>query len=279
MGETFAPAKINLTLHVTGQREDGYHLLDSLVMFADVGDRISASVSEELDLVIEGPMAAGVPTGADNIITHAANLMGATAQIRLEKNLPLAAGIGGGSADAAATLKALSQLTGTPLPSYGQSVSLGADVPVCLSGARAARMRGIGDVVEPVAGLPTLHAVLVNPKIPVLTVEVFKRMKDKNNTPMPEQLPVAASAGEFIEWLSEMRNDLEQAAIEAEPVIAQVFNTLEVTPGCLLARMSGSGGTCFGLYGDAETAASAAGRLQESFPSWWVTATQLNAPA
>lgn len=275
MAEAFAPAKINLTLHVTGRRDDGYHLLDSLVMFADVGDRITVTPAPETSLEIEGPMAGGVPAGADNLVMRAARLMGVTALIRLKKNLPAAAGIGGGSSDAAATLRALHELTGAPLPA--DTLSLGADVPVCLSGAGAARMRGVGDRIEPVTGLPPLHAVLVNPGIPVLTAEVFARLTSRENPAMPEDLPRNVGAGELITWLGEMRNDLQTPAIEAEPVIAQVFATLEVTPGCLLTRMSGSGGTCFGLYTDAETAAAAAGRLQESHPGWWVKATQLNA--
>lgn len=274
MGEAFAPAKINLTLHVTGRRQDGYHLLDSLVMFADVGDRITVSPASETTLEIHGPMATGIPAGPDNLVVRAARLIGVDAHIRLEKFLPAAAGIGGGSSDAAATLKALHALSGAPLPR--DCLGLGADVPVCLSGAGAARMRGVGEIVEPVTGLPTLHAVLVNPRIPVLTVEVFKHLQNRENPPMPDPIPSGTSATELIAWLKTMRNDLEQPAIEAEPVIAQVFSTLEVTPGCLLTRMSGSGGTCFGLYTDAETAAAAAGRLQESHPAWWVMATQLN---
>lgn len=274
--QAFAPAKINLTLHVTGRRADGYHLLDSLVMFADVGDRITASAAAETTLEIDGPKASSIPTGADNIVFKAARLMGVTADIRLEKNLPAAAGIGGGSTDAAATLRALSELSGVALPK--DSLSLGADVPVCLSDAGAARMQGVGDQVTAVHDLPVLNAVLVNPNIPVLTANVFANLKSRDNPPMPDTLPQGASTAELIEWLRGMRNDLEPAAIEAEPVIAQVFSTLEVTPGCLLARMSGAGGTCFGLYNDAETAAAAAGRLQEQNPGWWVVATQLNAP-
>lgn len=274
MGDAFAPAKINLTLHVTGRRDDGYHLLDSLVMFADVGDRVSVSIADETTLEIHGPMAAGVPEGSENLVMRAARKMGVNARIRLEKFLPSAAGIGGGSTDAAATLKALHTLTGTPLPA--DCLDLGADVPVCLTDVGAARMRGVGDLVEPVTGLPPLHAVLVNPKIPVLTAEVFRHLKKRDNPPMPAHLPTGIDAGALIAWLKDMRNDLQDAAIECEPVIALVFSTLEVTPGCLLARMSGSGGTCFGLYTDAETAASAAGRLRESHPDWWVAATKLN---
>ncbi|QIE47617.1 4-(cytidine 5'-diphospho)-2-C-methyl-D-erythritol kinase [Pseudohalocynthiibacter aestuariivivens] len=272
--ESFAPAKINLTLHVTGQRSDGYHTLDSLVMFADVGDHVRASAAEQTSLRVVGPTAHRVPKGADNLVYRAATLMGVSAALTLEKHLPIAAGIGGGSSDAAATIRALAELSGRPIPA--DVLALGADAPVCAAGVGAARMSGIGDLVTPVRGMPTLHAVLVNPKIPVLTAEVFQRLRNRNNPAMPDDLPIGTDASGLIAWLAGMRNDLQDAAIECEPVISQVFASLEVTPGCLLTRMSGSGGTCFGLYGDEETAASAAGRLSEAFPSWWITATQLN---
>ncbi|MCZ4353136.1 4-(cytidine 5'-diphospho)-2-C-methyl-D-erythritol kinase [Roseovarius aestuarii] len=271
----FAPAKINMTLHVTGRQADGYHCLDSLVMFADVGDTVSVRHSDETTLTITGPMSAGVPTGDDNLALRAAKLMNTTAEISLDKHLPLAGGIGGGSSDAAATLRALSQLTGAQIPV--DVLALGADAPVCVIGTGAARMQGIGKDVTNAPGLPVLHAVLVNPMKPVMTADVFQRLTKRNNPPMPDTLPTNADAATLMAWLSEMRNDLQDAAIEAEPAIQQVFSTLQVTPGCLLTRMSGSGGTCFGLYADAETAASAAGRLQESHPGWWVAATRLNA--
>ncbi len=274
MVKEFAPAKVNLTLHVTGQRDDGYHTLDSLVMFADIGDRISASPSGTPIFVVKGPMADGVPRDRSNMVTKVADAMDVSAQITLEKNLPNAAGLGGGSSDAAATLRALSKISGKPIPD--NTLGYGADVPVCMIG-RAARMQGIGDVIRPVPDLPALNAVLVNPKLPVLTAEVFKRLHQKVNQPMPDEIPAGRSALELIHWLREMRNDLQGPAIEAEPIIEHVFNTLAVTPGCLLTRMSGSGGTCFGLYGDAETAASAAGRLHQDYPGWWVAATRLNA--
>ncbi|KZY48896.1 4-(cytidine 5'-diphospho)-2-C-methyl-D-erythritol kinase [Roseovarius sp. HI0049] len=272
--EAFVPAKVNLTLHVTGQRDDGYHTLDSLAMFADIGDSITITMPGEYRLTVEGPMAEGVPTDESNLVLRAARMMRINADIRLEKHLPNAAGLGGGSGDAAATLRVLSGFSGKPVP--GDGIELGADVPLCLQ-SDSARVTGIGDKVTPVPNLPPLDAVLVNPRLPVLTAEVFKRLTHKVNRPMPEEIPPFGTPAELIDWLRGMRNDLQEPAIEAEPVIRQVFETLEKTPGCQLARMSGSGGTCFGLYKDAETAGSAAGRLQESFPSWWVRATRLNA--
>lgn len=273
--EAFVPAKVNLTLHVTGQRDDGLHTLDSLVVFADVGDRITITAPGGNELHVEGPLAEGVPEDRTNLVLRAANLMGVEADFLLEKNLPNAAGLGGGSGDAAATLRVLSEVSGQPVPD--DAIKLGADIPVCLLG-QASRIQGIGDSVTPLPDMPFLHAVLVNPNLPVLTREVFWRLIDKANPPMPETIPQFGGAPDFVNWLRDMRNDLEAPAIEIEPVIQQVFETLQVTPGCLLTRMSGSGGTCFGLYADAETAGSAAGRLQQNFPAWWVTATQLNAP-
>jgi len=273
MGKFLAPAKINLTLHVTGQRDDGYHLLDSLVMFADKGDRISVSLAEETTLQVEGRMSDGVPVDETNLMVRAARLMDVPVAMKVKKKLPNAAGLGGGSSDAAAVLTAISLITGKPIPEH--AIELGADVPVCLKRAPA-RMRGIGDRVDAVSQMPSLEAVLVNPGRPVATAAVFKHLEKKDNPPMPDELPRGKTATQLVEWLSTMRNDLQGPAMAAEPVIAQVFDTLSKTPGCMLTRMSGSGGTCFGIYSDKETARSAAGRLREQNPSWWVTATTLN---
>lgn len=274
--EAFAPAKVNLSLHVTGRRPDGYHELDSLVVFADIGDRIQVELSDSPSLVVEGEMAAGVPTDATNLVMKAQKLMGVSASVRLYKTLPNAAGLGGGSSDAAAVIRAVSELSGAPIP--GDVLSLGADVPACLAGT-ALRMRGLGERITPVSGLPTLNAVLVNPNVPVPTRDVFQRLETPSNAPMPDDMPLGISAAEFALWMRDLRNDLEPPAILLQPVIAQVLGAFSVTPGCQLARMTGSGATCFGIYGDAETASSAAGRLREAFPGWWVAATRLNADA
>ena len=271
--EGFAPAKINLTLHVTGRRADGYHELDSLVIFADIGDRIKVKPSDTTILTVDGPMAAGVPVDDSNLVLKAARMMRVNADIALEKHLPNAAGLGGGSGDAAATLRVLSGFSGRPIP--GQGIELGADVPLCLQ-SEAARVTGIGETVRPLPGLPALHAVLVNPGVPVLTAQVFKRLEHKVNRPMPAQIPSFDTPGALVLWLRDMRNDLQEPAIEAEPAIGQLHQVLERTPGCQPARTSGSGGTCFGIYNDAETAGSAAGRLSESHPHWWVQPCVLN---
>ncbi|SFN52688.1 4-diphosphocytidyl-2-C-methyl-D-erythritol kinase [Roseovarius lutimaris] len=269
-----APAKINLTLHVTGRRSDGYHLLDSLVVFADFGDLITVRPATVSRLAVTGPMAAGVPVDADNLVLKAAALIDVTADITLEKHLPAAAGIGGGSSDAAATLRALCDMTGVAMPR--DVLVLGADVPVCLA-PRAARMRGIGEDVTPLAGVPSLYAVLVKPPVAVATPGIFAGLTQRENPAMSDPLPVWADAAAFMCWLGEQRNDLQGPAIAAGPIIAEVLEALLDTPGCQLARMSGSGATCFGLYDRAESAAAAAGRLAQDRPGWWAKATRLNA--
>lgn len=271
--EAFAPAKINLTLHVTGRRPDGYHLIDSLVAFADTGDRVMVTPAPAVSLEVAGPMAESVPEGPDNLVLRAAALIGVPAAIRLEKNLPVAAGIGGGSSDAAATLRALAEMSGRPMP--GDLLALGADLPVCLL-ARAARMRGIGDDLSPMPAMPPVQAVLVNPGLPVSTAAVFRRLEKPDNPPMPDVLPGWDGAAHLIRWLSAQRNDLEAPALAEQPVIAQVIARLRKTPGCRVARMSGSGATCFGLFSEAEAARSAARILAADYPAWWVRAARLS---
>lgn len=265
--EAFAPAKVNLTLHVTGQRADGYHLLESLVVFVDVGDRITVSEADDLRLAVTGPRAEGVPTGPKNLVLKAASLLGGVgAQIVLDKHLPAAAGIGGGSSDAAATLRALSQLWKVDLP-VDNGLSLGADVPVCLRAAPCL-MSGVGEVLTEVPVLPPLWMVLVNPGVEVPTPAVFKGLARKDNPPMAP-VPAGLDAPAFAAWLSTQRNDLEPPARAVAPVITDVLDAI-AGAGALLARMSGSGATCFGLYADAESAACAAAQIKEKAPAWWV---------
>lgn len=267
-----APAKVNLTLHVTGRRADGYHLLDSLVMFADIGDCVTVAPGP-LRLDVRGPMADRVPVGTDNLVLRAAALIKAEAVITLEKRLPTAAGIGGGSSDAAACLRALSRMTGDDIPE--DTASLGADVPVCLL-ARAARMQGIGEDVTPLSGLPVLDAVLVNPNVGVATQAIFHRILQWDNAPMPASLPRFETAQDLIHWLATQRNDLEPPAMAQVPLIADVLRDLAATRECHLARMSGSGATCFGLYPDSQGAHAAANTLRRARPDWWITPCRLS---
>ncbi|WP_212524946.1 4-(cytidine 5'-diphospho)-2-C-methyl-D-erythritol kinase [Actibacterium sp. MT2.3-13A] len=272
--EARAPAKVNLTLHVTGQRVDGYHLLDSLVLFADLGDRLRVERGPGLRLTVAGPLAAGVPTDDSNSILRAARLLGAEdLHFTLTKVLPTAAGIGGGTSDAAAALRAVAELSGLDLP---EDVSpLGADVPVCLL-ARAARMEGIGEKVTPVGGLPALFAVLANPGAAVSTPAVFRRLASKTNPPMPETLPEFATARDLAAWLATQRNDLQAPAIAEQPVIAEVLKDLSALPGQLLSRMSGSGATCFALFETCAAAEAAAQALHRDRPGWWVVPCALS---
>ncbi len=258
--EAFAPAKINLSLHVTGRRGDGYHLLDSLVVFADVGDTVRAQAADTLTLAVTGPQAAQLPVNDDNLVLRAALAMGVQASLTLHKVLPVASGIGGGSADAAATLRALSALAGKPLPDADAVLALGADVPVCLQG-RPSRMEGVGETVTPLAHpLPPAWLVLVNPGVGVSTPAVFRTLDGAFGPPMPA-IPHFVDLQSLCSFLRAQRNDLQPAAITLAPPIAETLTALAAQPGCLLARMSGSGATCFGLFARKDQAQSAASAI------------------
>ena len=263
-----APAKLNLALHVTGRRDDGYHLLDSLVVFLTVGDVVTVAPGP-LSLTLTGPFAAGLAADPDNLCLRAARLAGRDVAITLEKNLPVASGIGGGSADAAAVLRALGAQPRRPQ-------DLGADVPVCLA-SRPMRMQGLGELLTPLPPLPPLHLVLVNPRLALSTPAVFKAMTRRDNAPMPDLLPDFPDASALIEFLAECRNDLQPPAIALLPQIADCLAALEAA-GAALSRMSGSGATCFGLFADAAAAQAAADAIAAENPGWWVTASGL-APA
>ncbi len=278
--EALAPAKVNLTLHVTGRRADGYHLLDSLVVFADLGDRVHVAPAEGLSLRVTGPRAAGVPAGEDNLMLRAARMLAAAtardpgAALTLEKHLPMAAGIGGGSSDAAAALRLLARLWGRPMPDAGALMALGADLPVCAAG-RPARMRGLGERLDPAPALPPIWLLLVNPGAALATPAVFGALTRRENAPMPEVLPDFPDTAALAAWLGDQRNDLEPAAAAICPAVGRVLGALAALPDCLLARMSGSGATCFGLFATDQAAEAAATRLRAAQPGWWVEAAGL----
>ncbi|MBO6519241.1 MAG: 4-(cytidine 5'-diphospho)-2-C-methyl-D-erythritol kinase [Rhodospirillales bacterium] len=274
-----APAKLNLYLHVTGRRDDGYHLLDSLVVFADTGDRIEVRAADDLTLEYAGPFAGSLPAPADNLVMRAAAELAALfgvdagAHITLFKSLPVASGIGGGSADAAAALRALIRLWQIP-PDDGRvstlALSLGADVPVCLM-TRPALMRGIGEDLTLLGAFPELPLVLVNPGVGVSTPQVFKARTGDFSA--PADWPAAtATAGDVLAALATTANDLEAPARELVPVIGDVIARLETQPGIRLARMSGSGATCFGIFETADAASAAAEAVCRAEPDWWVHA-------
>lgn len=277
-----APAKVNLYLHVTGRRADGYHLLDSLVAFARIGDTLDIEAADELMLVNSGPFGAVLEPGPDNLVLRAARSLAAEADVRagakltLTKRVPVAAGLGGGSADAAAALKGLAALwridiSNKDLERLG--VDLGADVPVCLFG-RPAYVSGIGEMIEAAPRLPEIHLVLANPGTPVLTAAVFKAHGGRF-TPAARFADAPVDARALAALLARRENSLARAATEIEPVIANVIAALEDTEGCLLARLCGSGPTCYGIYEDARSAADAAATIAATHPGWWVGPTQL----
>jgi len=283
----FAPAKVNLTLSVLGRREDGYHLLSSLVAFAEVGDDLTFAPGGALALSVGGPRAAALSADADNLVLKAARALAARVPdlrlgaFRLTKRLPVASGIGGGSADAAAALRLLARANDLALddPRVVEAArETGADVPVCLAG-RVCVMEGIGERLRPALPCPALPAVLVNPGIPIETRAVFGALalppgalRDRPPTPEPS---AEMSAGALIALLREAGNDLEAPATSLAPPIARLIDMVAGTPACRLARMSGSGATVFGLYESDAAAASAAARLSKARPGWWIVATRL----
>ncbi len=277
-----APAKVNLTLHVTGQRDDGYHLLDSLVVFADVADQMTATVAPDLRISVSGPFALGVPTNHTNLVLRAADALRQArnvtqgAAITLEKHLPHAAGIGSGSSDAAAALALLADLWGVPpLPATADEVlALGADVPVCMRKPAPTRMSGIGDILSPVPTLPDCALVLVRPPVEVPTSVVFKGLVSKTATPM-DPLPEGMDFLGFANWLSAQRNDLAAPACLLAADIRQAITKLKANPHVVAAGMSGSGATCFGLVKDMATARQVARVVQLSHMNWWVAPAQV----
>jgi 4-diphosphocytidyl-2-C-methyl-D-erythritol kinase len=263
----FAPAKVNLFLHVTGRRADGYHLLESLAVFPAMGDRLEATPADDLTLEITGPFGGTLAAEPDNLVLRAARALapGEGAALRLIKNLPVASGIGGGSADAAAALRLLARLWAIDAGLHGIAASLGADVPVCLA-SRAARMGGIGELLRPAPALPPCGILLVNPGVEVPTPAVFKARQGAFSQPatLPASWPTAAAMAADLQALT---NDLQAPAIALQPVIGEVLAALAALPGVLLARMSGSGATCFALFPTAAAASAAATAITP--PNWW----------
>ena len=279
-----APAKVNLTLRVLGRRSDGYHEIESLVAFAEFGDRLRFSPGGGLTLAVTGPMAVKAGDTDGNLVLKAAREMTARhdgltlGAFRLDKRLPVAAGLGGGSADAAAALRLIARANGL-MPDdpqlYAAARATGADVAVCLD-PRPRIMRGIGDILSEPLTLPALPAVLVNPGVAVATKEVFAGWA---SAPSPKAgfaaLGTPPTRDELFEFLLAQSNDLERPAIALAPAIADVLAALRNSVGCKMARMSGSGATCFALYAAAAAAEKAAKALRGKFPNWWIRPTML----
>ena len=270
-----APAKVNLALHVTGRRADGYHLLDSLVVFADVGDRVEARAADGLTLAVDGPFAGDVPTDG-NLVLRAARALRAArgveagAALRLTKALPVASGLGGGSSDAAAAIRALAALWGVAPLGVEEALALGADVPVCLA-RRPVRMRGVGERMEAAPRLPPMALALVNPGVPVSTPAVFSALERAGGEPMGP-VPEGLSYGDLAGWLGGRANHLAAPAGRVEPAIGRALARLGEAPGVDLARLSGSGATCFGLCRDLAAAERACAAVAAAEPRWWTRA-------
>ena len=282
-----APAKINLTLHIVGRRDDGYHELESLVVFTRSGDTLSLDPGPDLTLTVAGPTALSAGSLDDNLVIRATRSLGVRVEglkvgaFHLVKRLPVAAGIGGGSSDAAAALRLLARLNDLAIEDpriVAAAAETGADIPVCLA-ATARMMRGIGERLGPVLSLPPLPALIVNPGVPLATRAVFKRMD------LPAGWTNQASAhpilrdGETAETtytlLRRGRNDMEDAACVLAPIVSDVLAVLGAAPGCKLARMSGSGATCFGLFTSCRAAGRARTAILAAHPGWWVKGAML----
>ncbi len=277
-----APAKVNLALHVTGRRADGYHELESLVVFVDVADDVAVRPGKADRLTVIGPFAVAAGNTESNLVMRAVRAfrerwpdrLPPGLDITLTKNLPVAAGIGGGSADAAAMLRLLARIGDGEFATGALgdiALTLGADVPVCLL-SRPTEVRGVGEILHPLRNFPPTYLVLVNPLLPVATADVFRRLDNRNNSPLPALPQPMTRPAQLGLWLAETRNDLEPAAFGLVPVIAELVGEMRLLDGCALARMSGSGGTVFGLFGSAAQAHQAAHELRARHPHYWVAA-------
>ncbi|HWD27187.1 MAG TPA: 4-(cytidine 5'-diphospho)-2-C-methyl-D-erythritol kinase [Rhizomicrobium sp.] len=286
--EAFAPAKINLFLHVGDTRADGYHELESIAAFVDIGDKLIFERADTLSLTIEGPFAQGLAAESDNLVLRAARALAEYAEhdnpgakITLIKNLPVASGIGGGSADAAAALRGLVRLWDLvdmgPNKARDVAETLGSDVPVCVE-SRTAWMHGRGEIVTFARRLPPMLIVLVNPRVAVPTGPVFAALKTRSGVGMQQdRIPYDPNVWGVTDYLAATANDLEAPALAIAPVIGEALAALRAQPDAMLARMSGSGATCFGFYKDDEAARFAADAIAAAHPGWWVqTARVMN---
>jgi 4-diphosphocytidyl-2-C-methyl-D-erythritol kinase len=294
VADAFAPAKVNLFLHVGAPNSgaggaDGYHPICSLMAFANVGDRVTLELGEGR-LTVSGPFAGGLGRETDNLIFHAVRALVAELgrpmaelAFSLDKQLPIASGLGGGSSDAGAALRLMRDVFAPQIEDArleAVAAGLGADGAACLWG-RPVVGEGRGERLSPAPGLPELHAVLVNPGVPVATAEVYRRLDaagrfgDVTAPPMPDAFE---DVQEVAAWLATQRNDLEVPAIEAAPEVGAVLATLRDEPEALLGRMSGSGGTCFALCADDIAAETLAERLEAMAPAWWVRRCRLGGP-
>jgi 4-diphosphocytidyl-2-C-methyl-D-erythritol kinase len=277
-----APAKLNLFLHICGRRADGFHLLDSLYVFTEFGDHVSLRPATNFDLQLSGEFSNAVASGEENIALKAARKLARYANydsgvsMHLEKNIPVGAGLGGGSADAGAALRGVRDLWNCPVSDselQELALSLGSDIPACVM-SRACQVRGVGEWLIPVFITPEVWVLLVNPRIELLTAQVYRNYTGafRKEISLPERIN---SFDELIALLTPVTNDLQEPAISMVPDIAKVITAIESTEGCRISRMSGSGATCFGLYESKDALMTAAREVEEAHPKWWCKATKL----
>lgn len=281
----FAPAKINLALHVTRRRPDGFHELESLFVFAQISDEILVEPASSNQFVVKGLFGGSIPQGEDNLVLKAVaafknrwpDAVPQKLAIELTKNLPVAAGIGSGSADAAATLRLLTGLSKVEIESgalHDVALGLGADVPACLSSVPSL-VSGIGEIIVPVKPFPGGHIVLINSLVPISTPDVFGRLRRTDNSSLPKITKSLEDVHTLATWLKATRNDLAAPAIEIAPIIAEISSDLAKMSGCLIARMSGSGATVFGLYASVKEAEKAKRKMTEKWPDAWIASAPL----
>lgn len=269
-----APAKINLFLHVGNRRADGFHPLQSLAVFTDLGDRLAFEPAPVLSLKVQGPFCAGLEGESDNLVLRAARALGGGgASITLTKNLPVASGIGGGSSDAAAALRGLRRLWNAEADDlHALAAGLGSDIPVCLDAA-ASFMEGRGEILRPVQAMPRIAMLLVNPGVAVPTRDVFAALQTRSGAEMTLPQGRFSDTADLLRFLETTRNDLEAPARTLQPVIGEVLTAIAALPGALFTRMSGSGATCFGIFPDDDCCARAAKSLKSAHSHWWVAPT------
>ena len=280
MFEEKASAKVNLCLQIVGQKSNGFHLLDSIVGFTEFGDHLSFKKSDELELTIKGTFSDQIPVDNSNLILKAAELLRtinnikAGAHITLTKNLPPSAGLGGGSSDAAATIRGLSRLWGTDLPEIDDLMKIGSDLPVCIN-QKTQHMKGFGEVLEEINTFPNLPILLVNPLKKVSTQTVFRMLKNKKNPPLSKYEKLFQAKKDWINWLLLQRNDLMEPAVKVEPVISEVLRLISKQISVEKVSMSGSGATCFGIFENKHDCDLAMKRVRLERPDWWSVSTEI----
>ena len=272
----FAPAKINLSLHLVGQKSDGYHLLDSIVSFVNIGDKISIEPGKSGELKVAGPFAKDLPKSNHNLVVKAARLFNniKLSRITLEKNIPVTSGIGGGSADAAATVRLFSKFYNKPELPVEKLISLGSDVPVCMQKG-IVRMMGVGEEIINLSPAPKVGILLVNPRKALSTAKVFSAVKEKNNSGLNLQGSGEQSLNSWFDWINSMRNDLTASAIHLIPDIRFILDKLITCDGAKVIRMSGSGATCFALFEDFDLLQDAKLKILKECPSFWCESGEL----